>query len=118
MLEALSKSEAAYVAGLKRSVVDRAIDRTRFGAPFVGRPNRVRQVSPKGAFLIAADHLIARDVGAAARLKLRRRLETELRAKSIAAVTEVEVPDAAVPLRVDLSGVAAEVSARLQRLET
>src|SRR3954453_21669376 len=29
-----------------------------------------------------------------------------------------KVPEAAVPLRVDLSGVAAEVSARLQRLET
>src|SRR3954453_3703804 len=101
MLEALSKPEAAYVAGLEASVVDRAIDQRRFGRPFVSRRTRVRQVRPAGAFLIAAGHLMARDVGAGARLRLRRRLELELRTKPIAAMREIEVPATAVPLRVD-----------------
>lgn len=117
MLRALSKSEAAYVAGLKASIVDRAIDRARFGRPYVERSQRSRLVSPKGVFLIAADHLMARDVGAAARLKLRRRLEAELKDKPIEAMSEVVVPETALPLRVDLSGVAGAVNERLRRLE-
>lgn len=117
MLDALSKSEAAYVAGLGAAIVDRAIDRGRFGWPFVTRQNRVRQVSAAGIFLIAADHLMSRDVGAAARAKLRRYLERQLRDTPIAELREVAVPDAALPLRVDLSGIAAAVSGRLVRLE-
>ncbi len=117
MLTALSKAEAAYVSGLGAAAVDRAIDRGRFGRPFIVQRSRSRQVSPAGAFLIAADHLMARDVGAAARVKLRRRLAEELKGKPISALREVEIPDAALPVRIDLSSVAAAVSVRLERLE-
>ncbi|MBG0792461.1 hypothetical protein IYY11_03280 [Methylocystis sp. H62] len=52
----LSKSDAAFVAGLDATVVDRAIDRLRIGRPFVQRRRRAPLLTPKGAFLIAADH--------------------------------------------------------------
>lgn len=117
MIETLSRSEAAYVAGLEASVVDRAIDRARFGRPYVERGRRSRTVSPEGVFLIAADHLMARDVAAAARLKLRRHLEAELRRKPIEAIGVVTVPETVVPLRVDLSEVAGAVRKRLRQLE-
>ncbi|WP_188915468.1 DUF433 domain-containing protein [Salinarimonas ramus] len=117
MIQALSKSEAAYVAGLAPAVVDRAIDRVRFGRPYVEYGGRTRTVSPKGVFLIAADHLIAKDVAAAARSKLRRYLESELQRKPIEAMGVVIVPETAVPLRVDLSDIADAVSRRLRNLE-
>ena len=50
--------------GLDATVVDRAIDRLRIGWPFVQRRRHARLLTPKGAFLIAADHLIARDIAA------------------------------------------------------
>lgn len=62
----ISKSEASLVAGLDATVVDRAIDRLRIGRPFVQRRKRTRLLTPKRAFLIAADHLIARDIAAPA----------------------------------------------------
>ena len=77
----LSKSEAAFVAGLDAAVVDRAIDRLRIGRPFVQRRRRARLLTAKGAFLIAADHLIARDIAAPARKELRKRLAALLREK-------------------------------------
>ena len=117
MLTSLSKSEACYVAGLKPVVIDRAIDRGRLSQPFVIRRARLRELSPKGAFLIAADHLMARDVAAPARLKLRRRLAEELKMKPITAIGEVSAPGSILRLRIDLSGVAADVSTRLAQLE-
>lgn len=65
-------------------------------------------MSPEGVFLIAADHLMAKDVAAAARSKLRRHLEAELLRKSIKFMGVVTVPETVVPHRVDLSDVPAQ----------
>jgi uncharacterized protein (DUF433 family) len=113
----LSKSEAAFVAGLDVAVVDRAIDRLRIGRPFVQRRRRARLVTPKGAFLIAADHLIARDIAAPARKELRRRLAALLKEKPIEAVNEFAVPSSALPMTIDFKPVSASVSKRLLALE-
>ncbi len=47
------------------------------------RRRRTRLLTPKGAFLIAADHLITRDIAAPARKELRKRLATLLKEKPI-----------------------------------
>jgi uncharacterized protein (DUF433 family) len=113
----LSKSEAAFVAGLEASVVDRAIDRLRIGRPFVQRRRRTRLVTPKGAFLIAADHLVARDVAAPARKQLRERLAELLKEGPIEAVGQLAVPSSSLPIVVDFRSVSSDVSERLGALE-
>lgn len=113
----LSKSEAAFVAGLDATVVDRAIDRLRIGRPFVQRRQRTRLLTPKGAFLIAADHLIARDIAAPARKQLRKRLAALLKEKPIEAVEELTIPSSALPMRIDFKPVSNSVAKRLSALE-
>lgn len=113
----LSKSEAAFVAGLDATVVDRAIDRLRIGRPFVQRRRRARLLTPKGAFLIAADHLIARDIAAPARKELRKRLAALLKEKPIEAVEQLAVPSSALPITVDFKPVSDSVARRLSALE-
>src|SRR5208337_4802924 len=113
----LSKSEAAFVAGLDASVVDRAIDRLRIGRPFVQRRRRARLLTAKGAFLIAADHLIARDIAAPARKELRKRLAALLREKPIEAVETIAVPSSALQMTIDFKPVSDGVAKRLSALE-
>ncbi len=113
----LSKSEAAFVAGLDAAVVDRAIDRLRIGRPFVQRRRRARLLTPKGTFLIAADHLIARDVAAPARKELRKRLAALLKEKPIESVEELAVPSSALPMTIDFKPVSDGVAKRLFALE-
>lgn len=117
VLQLLSKSEAAFVAGLGTTVVDRAIDRLRIGRPFVQRRQRRRLLTPKGAFLIAADHLIARDIAAPARKQLRTRLAALLKENPIDAVTELAVPSSALPTTVDFKPLSDSVAKRLSALE-
>jgi uncharacterized protein (DUF433 family) len=113
----LSKSEAAFVAGLDTTVVDRAIDRLRIGRPFVQRHQRARLLTPKGAFLIAADHLIARDIAAPARKELRKRLAAILKEKPIEAVEKIGVPSSALEMTIDFKPVSDSVAKRLSALE-
>lgn len=113
----LSKSEAAFVAGLDATVVDRAIDRLRIGRPFVQRRQRTRLLTPKSAFLIAADHLIARDIAAPARKELRKRLAALLKEKPIESVGRLAVPSSALPMTIDFKPVSGSVAKRLSALE-
>jgi uncharacterized protein (DUF433 family) len=113
----LSKSEAAFVAGLDATAVDRAIDQLRIGRPFVQRRRRARLLTPKGAFLIAADHLIARDVAAPARKDLRKLLAALLKEKPIEAVEELTIPSSALPMTIDFKPVSNSVAKRLSALE-
>ena len=114
----LSKSEAAFVAGLDAAVVDRAIDRLRIGRPFVQRRRRARLLTAKGAFLIAADHLISRDIAAPARKELRKRLAALLREKPIEAVETIAVPSSALQMTIDFKPVSDGVVKRLSALES
>jgi uncharacterized protein (DUF433 family) len=113
----LSKSEAAFVAGLDAAAVDRAIDRLRIGRPFVHRRRRARLLTPKGAFLIAADHLIARDVAAPARKELRKLLAALLKETPIEAVEELTIPSSALSMTIDFKPVSNSVAKRLSALE-
>jgi uncharacterized protein (DUF433 family) len=117
MTQFLSKSEAAFVAGLDAAVVDRAIDRLRIGRPFVQRRRRARLLTAKGAFLIAADHLIARDIAARARKELRKRLAALLREKPIEAVGTIAVPSSALQMTIDFKPVSDGVAKRLSALQ-
>ncbi len=111
----MSKSEAAFVAGLDARVIDRAIDRLRISRPFVQRRRRARLLTPKGAFLIAGDHLIARDIAAPAGKELRKRLAALLKEKPIEAVEQLAVPSSALPMTVDFKP--DSVAKRLSTLE-
>ncbi|GGK46099.1 hypothetical protein [Salinarimonas ramus] len=110
----LSKSEAAYVAGLEPAVVERAIDRARFARPYIERRPRGWTISPQAVLIIAADQLLAKDVAAAVRTKLRRHLEAELLQKPVEAMGVVIVPETFLPLKVDLTHVAGSIVTRLR----
>src|SRR5208337_2064650 len=74
-------------------------------------------LTAKGAFLIAADHLIARDIAAPARKELRKRLAALLREKPIEAVETIAVPSSALQMTIDFKPVSDGVAKRLSALE-
>jgi uncharacterized protein (DUF433 family) len=116
--EQLTKAEAAYISGVPAGAVDRAIDKLRVGRPFVTRAQRKRLLTPKGAFLIAADHQVAGTLAPSSRRKLLDAVKSVLADRPISAVGPIVLGGGfVVPLTVDLAPLAREVSSRLDRYQ-